>query len=396
MKQVVIIGGGFAGIRTARQLKKQKDVFVTIVNDGVDFRYCPALYRAATGFKLGAARLPLEWMLLDNSNTALVINRAVTINPEKKQIVLQDKTSLDYDYLVCALGSETTYFNIEGMHEHSYGIKSAEEILEFRKHLHSKIESSSEIDENYVIVGAGPTGVELAAALGAYLTKIAKSHKAKKHKVKIWLVEAGNRVLPQMDSKTSRIVHKHLEKKGVKILVNTKVESETVKMLKTSGGNIKTNTVIWTAGYVNNKFYRENSSIFEFAKNGKVKVDKHLTVFNSVYVAGDNAYTPYSGTALTAIRHGNFVAKDISARLEHKKRPTKYESKPVVVIPVGKNWAIMQYGKLVLYGKIASIIRGVADYVGYSDVLGYGRALTIWSNSDNTDNNCPVCKTRRS
>jgi NADH dehydrogenase len=395
MKQIVIIGGGFAGIRTARQLKKQKDVFVTIVNDGIDFRYCPALYRAATGSKLGTARLPLEWMLLDNSNTDLIINRAVSINAEKKQVILEDKTTLEYDYLVCALGSETTYFNIEGVHENSYGIKSADEVIKFRKHLHDKIKSNATADENYVVVGAGPTGVELAAALGSYLNRIAKSHKAKNHKIKIWLVEAGPRVLPQMSERASRIVHKHLEKKGVRILVDTKVEAESVQMLKTSGINIKSHSVIWTAGYVNNKFYKENSNIFDFAKNGKVKVDKHLTVFNSIYVAGDNAATQFSGTALTAIRHGNFVAEDIIARINRTKRPTKYESKPVVVIPAGKNWAIMQYGKFVFHGRIVSMIRSFADYVGYSDVLGMGRALTIWSNSDNTDDRCPVCKTRK-
>jgi len=392
MKHVVVIGGGFAGVRVARSLRKQSSISVTLVNEEADFRYCPALYRAATGFKMGTARLPLEWMLLDSSNASLVVNKAVSINPDKKLIKLQDGAVLDYDIAVLALGSVTTYFNIDGLHDHSYGIKTSEEVVELRQHLHSKIVAKEHVVENYVIVGAGPTGVELAGALGAYIKRIVKKHKARGHSVQIWLVEAGPRILPQMNKRAARAAHKNLEKLGVKLSVNTTVKGETIRSLKTSHGNIKTHTVIWTAGSSISPFYKENEEHFTFAPRGRIAVNKHLQARRNVYIAGDNASTAYSGTAMTAIHHGNFVAKDITAQINHTKRPTKYESTPISIVPAGRKWAVLQYRSVVLHGRAISWLRRIADYIGYSDVLGYGRAITIWSNSDRTEDACSVCR----
>lgn len=394
MKQLVIVGGGFAGVRVARQLRKQKNIKITLVNESEDFRYCPALYRAATGFKLGTARLPLEWMLLDNPNADLILGKAEKINPKQKFVALEDGTKLHYDYAVLAMGSVTTYFNIEGLHEHSYGIKTAEEVVKLREHLHDKVAQKSHLEENYVIVGAGPTGVELAGALGAYLQRIARRHKAKKHNINIWLIEAAPRILPQMSDKAASVAQKRLERLGVKIALDTQVKGETLQTLKTSAGSIKTHTVIWTAGSANNPFFIKNTKQFRLNNRNKVLVDEYLRSHPDVYVIGDNAATKYSGTALTAIRHGNFTAKDIAARLNHRARPHKYESSPVSVVPAGKAWAVMQYRGLIIHGRVASWIRKVADYVGYSDVLGYFRALTIWSNSETMEDACRICQKR--
>lgn len=392
MKQIVIVGGGFAGVRAARKLKKEKDVSITLINDSEDFRYCPALYRAATGFKMGTARLPLEWMLLDSQNADLVVGKAKKINKRRKEIVLEDSSKYKYDYAVFALGSVTTYFNIEGLHEHSYGIKTSDEVVKLRQHLHGKVAKKSQLEENYVIVGAGPTGVELAGALGGYLKRITKKHKAKKHGINIWLIEAAPRILPQMNEQASKMTYKRLKTLGVKIALDTKVKSETLHTLKTSEGSIKTHTVIWTAGTVNNPFFAKNKDTFKLNERNKVLVDEHLQAHLDVYVVGDNAATRFSGTAQTAIKHGNFIAKELSARVHNRARPDSYESRPVQIVPVGKAWAIMQYRRIVLHGRVISWLRKLADYIGYSDVLGYFRALTIWSHSEKTEDGCKVCR----
>ncbi len=392
MKKIVIVGGGFAGVRVARKLSKQKNVSVSLINDSSDFRYCPALYRAATGFKLGTARLPLEWMLLDSINTDLVVGRAQTINMSKKYVELEDSTRLEYDYAVLALGSVTTYFNIEGLDEHSFGIKTAEEVTELRQHLHKSLVEKAHIERNYVIVGAGPSGVELAGALGAYLKRIAKKHKIKKHKITIWLIEAAPRVLPTMNPRASKATLKHLTKLGVKVALNTRVKAETLRSLKTSAGNIITHTVIWTAGTSNNKFYEENAEQFTFSERRRIVVDNHLQAGPNVYVIGDNAATKFSGTALTAVRHGNFTGKDIIARMHRKRRPVKYESSPAYVVPAGKNWAVLQYRAIVLYGRPISWLRKAADLVGYSDILGFFRAMTVWTNSEKPGTPCATCR----
>ncbi|MEI7632403.1 MAG: FAD-dependent oxidoreductase [bacterium] len=391
MKHVVIAGGGFAGVSLARKLKSQKDITVTIINKSSDFRYYPALYRAATGLKLGTARLPLEWMLIDTPRTKLVIDTVAKIDPAHKTIDTLSGQKISYDYAVIALGSVTTYFNIQGLPENSYGIKSPDEIIKLRTHLHDKISQKSDADENYVIVGAGPTGAELAGGLGVYVKLITKKHKIKKHRVKIWLVEAGPRILPQLSEEAARAVHKRLNKLGVNILVNTAVSKETVHTLKTSSGTIKTNTVIWTAGTANNPFFEQNSQYFNLNPKGRVIVNKHLQVQDNIYVIGDNAATPNSGLAITAVRHAKFVADDLVAHLKKKKRPKKYESSGIQVIPVGKGWAVLQFKNFVISGRLISLVRIAADYIGYSDVLGKLKAFTVWSNTEKSEEDCDTC-----
>lgn len=392
MKRIIIVGGGFAGVRVARKLRKQKDIAITVINDTTDFRYYPALYRAATGSKLGTAKLSLEWMLLDNPHADLIVGKAQSINTSKRYIELADSTRLEYDFAVLALGSVTTYFNIEGLHDHSFGIKTAEEVIELRRHLHESLTEKSQIERNYAIVGAGPSGVELAGELGAYLQGIERKHKIKNHKTTIWLIEGAPRILPTMNPRVSKAAHKQLAKLGVKVSTDTQVKSETLKTLRTSVGSITTHTVIWTAGTANNPFFSENEDSFRLNERKRVIVDKHLQSSPNVYVIGDNAATKFSGTALTAVRHGNFTAKDIISRIGHKKRPTKYENYPAYVVPAGKNWSVLQYRGIVLHGLVISWVRKVADFMGYSDVLGIFRAITVWTNGEKHESTCVNCR----
>ena len=391
MKHVVIAGGGFAGVRLARQLNKQKDVNVTLINDSPDFRYYPAMYRAATGFKLGSARLPLEWMVLDQPRTDLFIDTVTSVDPHAKLITTASGQSISYDYAAFALGSVTTYFHIEGIPENSYGMKSPDEIARLRAHLHEHVTSGAEADQNYVIVGAGPAGCELAGGLGTYIKHIVKKHGVKKHSVNVWLVEAGPRILPMISEKQARAAHKRLEKHGVKILTGTTVTRETVSQLNTSQGPIKTHTVIWTAGTTNSPFFTAHPEVFERNIRGRVVVDKHLLTKDHLYVIGDNAATAHGGLALTAIQHANFTARDIKARIHGGTRPAKYETYPIAVIPIDRYWAVMQYRKFALHGWPVAMVRLAADYIGYADVLGYIKAFTIWSNGEKTENGCNVC-----
>lgn len=392
MKHIVIAGGGFAGVRLARQLRKQKQVRVTIINESEDFRYSPALYRAATGFKLGTARIPLEWMLLDSNNVNLIVGVVSKINKDDKNITLADGQKIDYDYAVMALGAVTTYLGIDGLGEHSYGLKTFEEIIELKHHIHDNLVNSDSKEQNFVVVGAGPTGVELAGGLGAYLRRIAKKHKIRYPSIKVYLIEAGPRILPQMTDKASRKVQKRLNKLGIHTLTDTLVKSETAGQIKTSTGSIKSHNVIWTAGTTNNPFFKEHPDIFELSNRGRVIVNDHLQSSSNIYVCGDNAATEFSGLASTAIGHANYLARDINARIKHKNRPTLKEHHPMQVVPVGDKWSVFQYRKLVLAGRLMGLVRKAADIIGYTDVLGPIRALTIWKNSDLTDEQCKICR----
>jgi NADH dehydrogenase len=396
MIRVVIVGGGFGGARTVRKLRNNKQISVTLINETSDFRYSPAIYRAATGHKLGMVRLPLEWMLLGCSNAELVVGKAQKLDTKSKTISLDTGETYEYDYAVFSLGSITSYFGIKGLDGSSYGVKTPHEILELRRHLHSVMTQKKILEHNVVIVGGGPTGTEIAGAMQSYLNRIANNHQIRRpHHINVVIVEAAQRLLPTMLPKVSQKAQRRLTELGVKIMTNTKVEELDSRGLVTSSEVIKSHTVIWTAGTTINPFYDNNRQEFDINEHHKITVNERLQVEPSVYVIGDNAATPNSGTALTAVQHANFVAGDITSRVTGRKRPKKYHERSVNAIPVGESWAIIQYRKFVLSGRLASWLRRAADYIGYSDVLGVFRALTVWSYTDSEEQSCQNCQKKK-
>lgn len=395
MRHIVIVGGGFAGIRLARNLRSEKDIWVTLVSKQQDFRYCPALYRAATGKKMGVARLPLEWMLLDIPNLQLVIGTAQKIDPKSRLLTLESGEQLNYDEVVFATGVVSTYFNIEGLDTNAYGMKSPEEVVRLRAHLHETLLMSDAPSRNYVVIGGGPTGVELAAGLGQYLKTIARRHRRSRKKINIWLVEGAPRLLPTMNERAGKLALKHLNKLGVKVKLSTRVTAGKHDRLETSGGPIPTHAIIWTAGVQNNPIFANNHEVFKLGERGKVTVNKRLEAKANIYVIGDNAATKNSGLALSAIWHANFTARDIKRQIAGKPRKDFKDRKPIQIVPVGDHFSILQWGKLNIGGLLPAILRRFADYFGYADLLGPIRALTVWRSSDILEIDCSICLKRR-
>ncbi|MCY1303889.1 hypothetical protein D9M70_536170 [compost metagenome] len=156
------------------------------------------------------------------------------------------------------------------------------------------------------------------------------------------------------------------------------MQSATADNLIVNGRPIKSHTVIWTSGVANHPFYKENARHFALAPNGRVVVDDYMLAAEDVYVIGDNAATPFTGLAQTALHDALFVATNI-ARANAKKPIKEYKAvMPPVVVPVGENWAVFEWRKLRLSGWIASVIRRMADLVGYSDILPIGLSLGVW------------------
>ncbi len=192
------------------------------------------------------------------------------------------------------------------------------------------------------------------------------------------MLEAMPRLLPKMSEKTSAKVKQRLEKLGVKVLLNEKVESASQDGLKVNGKPLKSHTVIWTSGVANNPFFSENAEHFELAKNGKVIVDEYMRTNDGIYVIGDNAATSFSGLAQTALHDAKFVASNIKRRKSGGKAKKYKAVLPPVVIPLGENWAVFEWHWMKLYGWPASLLRRAADLVGYTDILPLGQALGQW------------------
>ncbi len=376
---IVIVGGGFGGVKAALELGKNSKNHITLISDKDTFQYYPALYSSATGHSHLESWVPLGEIFAGKTNIDVRMETAKKIDTAKKTITCQSGTVYQYERCIMALGSVTTYFNIQGLETYAYGIKSESEVHGLKQHLYQDIALKHEVEKHYVVIGAGPTGVELSAALGSYIKRLCEHYGVKDHGIHIDLVEAAPRVLPKMNERASRKVEKRLKQLGVNVMTGKSVQSETADEIMVSGKPIKSHTVIWTSGVMNNPFYQDNKDQFKFAPHGgRIAVDQYMRAANDVYVIGDNAATPYTGLAQTALHDAVFVAGNI-LREQKGGRPREYKAvEPILIVPVGDRWSVFEWHWLRFYGWTAAVLRRLADLVGYSDMLPIGQALGVW------------------
>lgn len=375
---VTIVGGGFGGIKAALEIAKDPEISISLITDRPDFQYYPTLYSAATGRSHRESWIPLGEIFSQYENVDVFIDEITAIDPNKRELKGTSGTVYEYEDVIFSIGVVTTYFDIPGLEAYSYGIKSEEEIQKLKHRLYVDIAENRTYDRNYVIIGAGPTGVELAAALGTYIRRLARFYELKERPVKIRLIEAAPRVLPRMSEETSRRVTHRLKELGVKVEVGKKVEKATAEQLIVSGKPIESHTVIWTSGVTNHPFFAKHKKVFTLSKRGRVEVDEYMQAAPHIYVIGDNAETRWSGLAQTALHDGLSIGKNFRLRKQGK-TPKPYRIvDPAHVIPVGNNWAAFEWKQFKVYGLLASWLRRAANLVGYRDILPIGTSLSVW------------------
>lgn len=386
--RVVIVGGGFGGVKAALELCDDPKFHVTLLSSHDNFRYYPTLYRTATGGRRMISSIPLVDIFKDKK-IAIIEDHAVKIDRQNHAVMTKGGQSHKYDALIISIGVKTNYFGIKGLKEYSYGIRTNYEAEELKKHLHTHLIKEKRPDLNYVVVGGGPTGVELAGALPAYIKEICLNHGLKPKKIHVDLIEAAPRLLPRMPKDLSRQVARRLRHLGIKLYLGTAVEAATDDSLMVNGKPIRSHTVIWTAGITNNPFFAKND--FQLAKNGKVRVDQYLQAEPGIYVIGDNADTPYSGMAQTALYDAKLVAKNLKLFAD-KEAPIPYVAKkPIYVTPAGPKWAAVLWGPARIYGRMGWILRRLADLVAYNDYQPWHIATRRWMAEDDQETSCPEC-----
>jgi len=386
--RVVIVGGGFGGIKAALELCKDKRFHITLVSDHPDMWIYGTFYHMATGGSRKVSSVPLS-SIFSGKNVHVLNDRAVSIDKSINVVKTKVGHTLNYDALILALGMRTNYFGIEGLEEYSLGIKSVSEAEELKAHIHKQLTEDKERDLNYVVVGGGPTGVELAGALPSYIRSVAEKHGLPRRKVHVDLIEASSRLLPRLPKDISLMVARHLRKLGIKIYLKTAVQAQTADALMVNSKPIQSHTVIWTAGMSNNVFFSDNQ--FQLSRSGKVRVDQFLQHEPGIYVIGDNADTPYSGMAQTALYDGHYVAKNL-VRLADKESPEPYSAKkPIYVMPAGPNWAAVLWGKVRIYGRLGWALRRVADLIAYHDYEPWDVAVSRFMAADEKEDSCLMC-----
>ncbi len=384
--KIVVLGAGFAGIKTALDLSGDPNIKVQLISDQDSFRYYPTLYRTATGGNTYASSIPLT-EIFKNKNVEIVNDNIKTLDRNAKQI--SGKSSYNYDILVIALGVVTNYFGIKGLKEFSYGIKSQEDAQELRDHIHKILMDEGKPDVNYIVIGGGPTGVELAGALPSYIKHVMKKHQLPEKRLHIDLVEAAPRLMARMPKSYSKAVQQRLRKLGVKLYLNQAVQAETADGLTVSGHDIASHTVVWTAGVTNHPFFAANE--FNMSEHGKVAVSKTLQTEDDIYVIGDNSDTPYSGMAQTALYDAKYLAANLKRRAGGKKMRVYKPKKPIYVTPVGGRWAAVLWNQTHFYGWLGLLLRSAADFTGYHDYEPWWTASKHWIAEYEDEATCPVC-----
>ncbi|MDB5254942.1 MAG: hypothetical protein JWL92_318 [Candidatus Nomurabacteria bacterium] len=389
--KVVIVGGGFAGIEVARLLAKNPLAEVTLVSTNNCFQYYPNLYRLVAGASANQVSIPLDKII--PKNVTLLIDTYIGIDLTQKAISLKSGSALSYDYAVLAMGSDANYFGIEGMEAHAQDFLSVKKALALRSSLLQKISDAKNLSEaeakellHIMIIGAGPSGTELAGALGPFLKEKAKKVGVNPSLIGIDLLDSSPRVLAALPEHASALVTEQLQKNGVTVYANYGVNACDEDFLTVTNKNtpepttlkMKASTVIWTAGTkISGAFATIPGVVMTEKKRVQVTSTLALPNDDSVYIAGDGSGTQYSGLAQTAIDQGQYLAKTISNRIAGVPVSDYVPQPGVFVIPVGKAWAILNKKQFVVSGLAAYIIRIIVDARYFLSITSIAQVISM-------------------
>ncbi|OGI76360.1 hypothetical protein A3C57_01105 [Candidatus Nomurabacteria bacterium RIFCSPHIGHO2_02_FULL_33_12] len=356
-KNVVIVGGGFGGLESARILARYSNLFnITLISKQENFLYYPALYQLAEKASTYFSVLKIKDMLPRSIN--LIIDEVIGFDRIKKVVTFSNRSDLSYDILIVALGSVTEDFGTPGVREFMYQFRTKEDLDRLRGIILQYLDSNQ--NEPIIVVGGGPTGIELAAQIST-LFKGESSYDNIHPRVMV--IEALSSVVAQLPERAQHFIKKHLLKLKVALYTNTKVTSYDGHILKTNNGEFISKTVVWAAGLAANPLLRDLNT--ETDKKGRVIVNEYLEIptDNNVFVIGDSASTLRAGLAQTAIYDGAFVARSIIARTIRHKREVYSAPKHVgYAIPVGKGFGVASFGSFIFRGFLGSLFRNIVDF----------------------------------
>jgi NADH dehydrogenase len=365
-KRVVIIGGGFAGIAAAHALR-HADAEVVLIDRRNHHLFQPLLYQVATAV-LSPAEIaaPIRQLEAKQRNASVLLAEVTGVDVASRTIEASSPgvgvRKIAFDYLVVATGMRPSYFGHDEFARYAPGLKNISDAETIRAKILGAFEVAAMTEDEgerarqmtFILVGAGPTGVELAASL-AELVKVTLRGNFRRidpSKSTIILLDAGKRVLPAFAESVSRKVARRLEKLGVKVMTGVKVETVDEQGVIASGKRIPSATVLWTAGVAASPVPKMLGTTTDRA--GRALVDPFLKVVDvpGVFVAGDAASVmenrhPVPGLAQAAIQEGRYVGRLIAKELKGQevKRPFRYFDKGSMAV-VGTNYAVLERGSL--------------------------------------------------
>ncbi len=372
MPHVVIIGGGFAGLNIAKGLGNRPDIEVTVVDRTNHHLFQPLLYQVAmAGLSPADIAAPIRSLLSQYRNIRVLQGEVRSLDLGRK-VVVADFGEIAFDYLILACGARHSYFGHDEWEEHAPGLKTLEQATEIRRRVLSAYEEAerTQLPEDrkrlltFVVVGGGPTGVELAGAIGemSRFTLAKDFRNIDATLARVILLEAGPRILPMFSEASAARATRDLEHLGVQIWTGSAVTKIDAAGVEIGSERIQSATVLWAAGVKASAIGQQAG--LEVDRQGRVMVEPDLSAKGhpNVFVAGDQAcFThqtgkPLPGTAPVAMQQGRYLARLIRNEIAGKARTPFYFTDKGQMATIGRSRAVVEVGKMKLAGFPAWVI----------------------------------------
>ena len=393
MNKIIIVGAGFAGLQAAKGLTTSS-FDVTIIDKNNYHLFQPLLYQVATaGLSPADIAVPIRNIFRSQQNPKVILDELIGINPQLNQIKTRNNTYI-YDFLVIATGSEPSYFGHDQWKNFSYGLKNIKDATSMRTKILKAFEKAERIKNNndldklmkFVLIGGGPTGVEMAGAIAELSKKILTKEftTIDTKTAKIILLEAGPNILPTASHSLSIYAQKTLEKLGVEVKCNTSVKNISEGLVETNAETIDAETIIWCAGvkaspvksWINVKTDEKDRVL--------VNEDLSISAYSNIFVIGDASHVknkngkPLPGLASVAKQEGNFVAEVIKRNILSGKPAKKfYYKNRGYLATIGRADAIVDFGWFTLKGRIGWIFWSI---IHIYFLIGFRNRLMVFIN----------------
>ncbi|MDF1577992.1 MAG: NAD(P)/FAD-dependent oxidoreductase [Desulfobulbales bacterium] len=372
MHHVVIVGGGFAGLNGAKLLGKSKSVAVTLIDRENYHLFQPLLYQVAMA-ALSPADIasPIRSILSEYHNVKVLLGEVVGVDPRRNRL-FADIGEYNYDYLILACGVRHSYFGRENWEKWAPGLKTIEQALEIRRRVLTAFEraerdmAANQAGERltFIIVGGGPTGVELAGAIGEMcrFTLARDFRRIDPISTRIILLEAGERILPSFSVKLAGRAARDLVNLGVEVKTSSKVTDINAEGVAIGTEKIRADTVLWAAGIRAPALARKLGG--ELDAQGRIIVEPDLSLhyYPNIFVAGDLAHfahqtgEPLPGLAPVALQQGRSIAKNIMRELADQPRRNFIYRDKGQVATIGRGRAVVDIGKMKFGGFFAWLV----------------------------------------
>ncbi|HEX6058272.1 MAG TPA: NAD(P)/FAD-dependent oxidoreductase [Gemmatimonadaceae bacterium] len=370
--RVVILGGGFAGLSAAKALGRA-EVDVTLVDRTNHHVFQPLLYQVATASLAPSdIAVPIRWVLRARRNVTVLMEEAEAVDPARRVVVCatpEGRRELPYDYLIVATGARHSYFGHEEWEAAAPGLKSIEDALEIRNRFLEAFERAERTDDparrraeqTIVVVGGGPTGVELAGIIPGIATQALRGdfRRIDTRDTRVVLVEGGPRLLPAFPEPLAERARRDLEELGVDVRLGSIVTSVEPGAVQIGEERIEAGTILWAAGNAASPLARSLGAPLDRAGRVLVRPDLSLPGHPEVFVVGDVAAVPQPdgalvpGVAPAANQEGRHAARNIERLLRGEATtPFRYVDKGNLAT-IGRHRAIADFGRLRLTGPVA-------------------------------------------